>query len=250
MKIIRYNYQGEIFYGKLEGRVIKPLRGNIFEEFEVTDNKIELEKVKVLPPCKPGKIVGIGLNYHDTAEKMNLVKPDEPIIFLKAPTTVIGPDDDIIFPSWINELAYEVELAVIIGRKGRNILSKDALDYVLGYTAANDITVRDYMKPGKPWAAAKSLDTSTPLGPVIETDILPDDLNLKLYVNDILKQDGSTKDMIFNVEQIISFVSTIMTLEPGDVILSGTPYGGGLLNRGDIVKIEVEGIGQVLNRVL
>lgn len=249
MKIVRYRINTKVSYGILDGEIIKPIEGELYGDFSIGKDTLYLKDVELVSPCIPRKIIGIGLNYYDAARKNGLDIPQEPIVFLKSPSSVIGPDEKIIQPAMSQEIGYEVELAVVIGKKCKDIKEDTALDYVLGYTIANDVTAKDVMARTKPWALAKSFDTFTPLGPVIETELDPMSVNLRLYVNGVLKQDGNTKDMIFGVPKLISYLSKIMTLEPGDIILTGTPYGGGLLAKGDVLKMEIEGIGSMINYV-
>ncbi len=220
------------------------------------DNKIyvdqdvySLENVKVLPPCMPSKAVCVGLNYHDHAREMNLPLPKQPVIFIKPSTCVIGHKDAIIYPQLSNQVDYECELAVVIKKIAKNITKDEAKDYILGYTCANDVTARDLQKPGEQWTTCKSFDTFLPLGPVIETDIDPDKLDIKTYVNGQVKQKSNTKHLIFNIDYLVSYISQIMTLLPGDIILTGTPGGIGPLHRGDEVRVEIEGIGTLINYV-
>jgi len=249
MKIVRYQINTKVSYGILEGEIIKPIEGEIYGDFSIRDEILYLKNVKLVSPCVPKKIIGIGLNYYEVAKKKEIDPPQEPIVFLKASSSLIGPNDMIIQPEMSQEIAYEVELAVVIGKKCKNIKEGIALNYVLGYTISNDVTAKDIMARTKPWALAKSFDTFTPLGPVIETELNPTSVNLRLYINNVLKQDGNTNDMVFDVKKLISYLSKVMTLEPGDVILTGTPYGAGLLEKGCVIKMEIEGIGSMTNYV-
>jgi 2-keto-4-pentenoate hydratase/2-oxohepta-3-ene-1,7-dioic acid hydratase in catechol pathway len=249
MKIVRYRINAKVSYGILDGEIIKPIEGELYEDFSIGKETLYLKDVELVSPCVPSKIIGIGLNYYDAAKKNGLDIPKEPIVFLKAPSSVIGPNEKIIQPEMSQEICYEVELAIVVGKRCKDVKEETALDYVLGYTIANDVTAKDVMARTKPWALAKSFDTFTPLGPVIETELNPMNVNLRLCVNGVLKQDGNTKDIIFGVPKLISYLSKVMTLEPGDVILTGTPYGGGLLSKGDVLKMEIEGIGSMINYV-
>jgi len=197
----------------------------------------------------PGKIIAVGLNYRDHAKELRMAIPKEPVIFLKPNTTVIGHLDDIIYPKGSSQIDYEAELAVIIKKTARNISKQDHKQFVLGYTCANDITARDLQKRDVQWTRAKSFDTFCPLGPVVTDEIDPENVRIRLFLNGQLKQDSSTANMIFNVGDIISFISSVMTLLPGDVILTGTPVGVGSMKAGDSVEVEVEGIGKLKNNV-
>lgn len=175
--------------------------------------------------------------------------PREPCIFLKPPTAVIGNGDSIIYPIQSHRVDYEAELAIVIKKKAHKVLKNRVEDYILGYTCANDITARDLQKMDGQWTRAKSFDTFCPLGPVVTDKINPDDVDIKLYVNGELRQEGHTSNFIFNTRTLVSFVSNVMTLLPGDIILTGTPKGVGELNRGDMVEVEIHGIGVLTNYV-
>lgn len=197
----------------------------------------------------PGKIVAVGLNYKDHAKELKMKMSEEPTIFMKPGTSVIGHMDDIIYPGMSAQVDYEAELAVVIGKKAKNIQENDAKEHILGYTCANDVTARDLQKKDGQWTRAKSFDTFCPLGPVIVDDIDADNLNIRLFLNGQVKQDSRTSNMIFNVKRIVSYISCVMTLLPGDVILTGTPVGVGQLKKSDIVEVEIEGIGKLINKV-
>ncbi|OHE22440.1 MAG: hypothetical protein A3K40_05370, partial [Syntrophobacterales bacterium RIFOXYC2_FULL_60_23] len=210
-----------------------------------------LPEVTLLAPCEPTKIVALGLNYRDHAAEFGRPIPDEPLIFMKPSTAVIGPDEDIIYPAMSRRVDYEAELAVVIGRTCRFVKPEDFRDYVLGYTCINDVTARDLQKKDGQFTRSKSFDTFAPLGPWIETAIPdPDNLMVEAYLNGERRQHGNTRDMVFPVATLVSFISQIMTLRPGDVIATGTPAGIGPMAPGDVVEIRVEGIGRLQNRVV
>jgi len=199
----------------------------------------------------PTKIIAIGLNYHDHAKEMNVSVPKYPLIFMKPPTSVILNGESIIYPDQTKELHYEGELGIVIKEKIKNVAKKVAYKYIAGYTCANDITARDLQRIDGQWTRSKSFDTFCPLGPRIVSDIDPlDGLEITTKVNGLIKQHSSTKNMIFNVFELVSFISSIMTLMPGDIIITGTPPGVGPLNVGDIVEVEIEGIGVLRNNVI
>ncbi|WP_457636553.1 fumarylacetoacetate hydrolase family protein [Oceanithermus sp.] len=206
-----------------------------------------LREVEVLPPAEPSKIVCVGRNYADHIKEMGHSfgedLPAEPGLFLKAPNTLVPSGAEVVYPDWTSELHYEGELAAVIGQTARNVSEEEALGYVLGYTNALDLTARDKQKSDLQWIRAKSADGFLPLGPVLETELDPNKTIVRTWVNDELRQEASTELMIFPLAQIISYVSRFMTLEPGDVILTGTPSGVGPLAHGDRVKVEVEGVG-------
>jgi len=223
---------------------------------------LKLVSVKILPPVEsPPKIICLGLNYRDHAAEQNAPLPEEPIIFMKPRTAVIGPDEPIVKPSFVEKLDYEAELAIIIGKKGKNIRAEDAEDHVFGYTCFNDVSARDIQFKDKQWTRGKSFDTFAPMGPCITTvDQIGDTTNLwiRTRVNGELRQNSSTRNMVFNVYQVVHQLSRVMTLEPGDVIATGTPAGIAFamepepkfLQPGDIVEIEIENIGVLRNRVV
>jgi len=197
----------------------------------------------------PTKIIAIGLNYLDHARELNMEIPEYPLIFMKPPTAVIGSGETIIYPPQTQELHYEGELGIVMGKRARNISEEEAKHYIAGYTCANDVTARDLQRKDGQWTRAKSFDTFCPLGPRIVKGIDPTNLAIATRVNGITKQNSSTNQMIFNAYKLVSFISAIMTLLPGDVISTGTPPGVGELKVGDVVEVEIEGIGVLRNRV-
>lgn len=199
---------------------------------------------------KPSKIICVGLNYRDHAKELGMPIPEYPIIFLKPPSALIYHNDPIIYPPQTKELHYEAELAIVIKDRVRNVKKKEALKHVLGFTCGNDVTARDLQRMDGQWIRAKSFDSFCPVGPKIVKDIDPDNLNIKLYLNRELKQSSNTSNMIFKADHLVSFISQIMTLEPEDVILTGTPPGVGEMQLGDVVEVEVEGIGKLTNKVI
>lgn len=208
-----------------------------------------LDEMPILSPILPGKLVCVGRNYAAHAAEHHAAVPDEPMLFLKPPSAVIAHGAPIQIPAGIGRVDHEAELAVIIGRRARRVRREDALHYVLGYTCANDVSARDFQQKDGQWGRAKGFDTFCPLGPVIATDLDPSRLAVRARVNGELRQNGNTADMVFDVPFLIAFISAVMTLEPGDVILTGTPEGVGPLSDGDVVQIEVEGIGTLSNPV-
>jgi 2-keto-4-pentenoate hydratase/2-oxohepta-3-ene-1,7-dioic acid hydratase in catechol pathway len=205
---------------------------------------------RILAPSLPTKIVALGLNYHDHAAELGLEIPREPLLFLKPPSSVIGPYDEIIYPAQSSQVDYEAELAVVVGKRCSKVRPVQAQDYILGYTCFNDVTARDLQYKDWQWTRAKSFDTFAPFGPWIETAIEdPHKLAISLSVNGVIKQSSNTSNLIFNIYDLISYISNIMTLEKGDVIATGTPGGIGPLQRGDTVRVTIEGIGVLENRV-
>ncbi|QAY63140.1 DUF2437 domain-containing protein [Xylanimonas allomyrinae] len=216
-----------------------------------TGERIELGAgVRLLAPVIPrSKVVCVGKNYADHAAEMGGEVPTTPLLFFKPNTAVVGPDDPVVLPDWTREVSYEAELAVVISKVCKDATPESALSYVLGYTVANDVTARDAQRTDGQWARAKGFDTSLPLGPWIDTDLDPEDVAVRSRVNGELRQDGRTRDLVFDVPFLISYISEAMTLLPGDVILTGTPAGVGLVDHGDRMEVEVEGIGTMSNPV-
>ncbi len=250
MKLLRYSYKDTIEKGILENNVIKKVKGDFFSSFEITEKEIDPNSVKLLSPTMPSKIVAVGLNYVDHAKELKMDLPKNPIMFIKPQSTVIGPEDPIIYPETSNQVDYEVELGIVIGRRAKNVEKDEAEDYILGYTVFNDVTARDLQRKDIQWTRAKSYDTFAPIGPVIETNIDPFDLPISLKLNGTTKQNSSTKNMIFNCYELLEFISEVMPLEPGDVIATGTPPGVGPMNRGDTVEAKIEGIGVLKNYLI
>lgn len=206
---------------------------------------------RLLAPTLPSKIIAVGLNYRDHAEELGLELPKEPILFMKPSTSVIGPLDDIIYPSQSSRLDYEAELAVVISKPCRNIKASDARDVILGYTCLNDVTARDLQVSDGQWTRAKSFDTFAPIGPWIDTDIDdPHQISVAAHLNGELKQSSNTSNLIFDVYTLVEFISGVMTLNRGDIIATGTPSGIGPMNPGDEISIELSGIGVLKNRVV
>ncbi|RMG67354.1 MAG: FAA hydrolase family protein [Nitrospirae bacterium] len=245
MLIGRFLYRGRIARGVVEGKKVRLLSG------PYKGKRVLLKDVKVLTPSRPSKIVCVGLNYRDHAEELGMPIPEEPIIFLKPPTSALAHEEEIIYPPQCRRLDYEAELGVVIGRRCRNISPEDAKRYILGYTCFNDVTARDLQQKDGQWTRAKSFDTFAPFGPfILTTDEAPEEFSIKLYLNGKLKQKGTTKNMIFSVHELVSFVSQVMTLLPGDVIATGTPPGVGPMSPGDEVLVEVSSIGKLKNTII
>jgi len=210
---------------------------------------LSLEDVTLLPPSQPSKIVCVGLNYVKHAQELKMPLPDEPILFLKPPSAILAPGGQIVYPSSSIQMDYEGELAFVIGKRCRNVSADEAEKYILGYTCFNDVTARDLQRKDGQWTRAKSFDTFAPFGPWIGK-IDPSDADIKTRVNGKLVQDSNTSDLIFSVPRLVQFISSVMTLEPGDVIATGTPPGVGQLQKGDLVEVEIEGIGVLKNSVV
>jgi 2-keto-4-pentenoate hydratase/2-oxohepta-3-ene-1,7-dioic acid hydratase in catechol pathway len=210
---------------------------------------IELNGLFLLPPCQPSKIVCVGLNYTKHAEELKMKLPDEPILFLKPPSSILHPEGHIIYPPSSSQVDYEGELAVVIGKRCKNVKAAEAEQYIMGYTCFNDVTARDLQRKDGQWTRAKSFDTFAPFGPWIGK-IDPSNADIQTRVNGKIVQKSNTSDLIFDVPRLVEFISGIMTLEPGDVIATGTPQGVGQLRRGDAVEVEIGGIGALRNFVV
>ncbi|MEY4497038.1 MAG: hypothetical protein RLZZ364_343 [Actinomycetota bacterium] len=222
----------------------------IYQGIQKTAARLELTKVRLLAPVIPrSKIVAIGKNYADHAAEMGGVVPDEPIIFIKPNTTIAGPGDTIVWPEMAPSIDYEAELAIVIGRICKDVPKEKYADVIFGYTLANDVTCRELQKRDGQWTRAKGFDTFCPLGPWIETDFIPGNQRISLTLNGEVKQDAHLSDMIFKVPDIINFVSSVMTLLPGDVIITGTPAGIGPMPEKSTVAVAIEGLGQLTNKV-
>lgn len=249
MKWVRYQYKDSMSYGFIEGRFVTPVKGSYYGRYEAAGPEVELDKVCLLPPCEPTKVVCIGLNYLDHATEMGMKLPEEPLIFLKPATTVIGSDWDIEYPALSRDVHYEGELAVVIKKTAKNVKAADAAEYILGYTCGNDVTARDLQKKDKQWTRGKSFDTFCPLGPYIDTGFDPAGAFIKTFLNGDIKQDSNIDQLIFKVPELVEFISSVMTLLPGDVILTGTSSGVGPMKKGDVVEVEIEGLGRLRNRI-
>ena len=251
MKIVRFDQEGRSGYGILDGEKIQPIWENPFAGITATGEVLALADVTLLAPCEPSKIVALGLNYRDHAAEFGHPVPDEPLIFLKPSTAVIGPDAAIIYPRMSRRVDYEAELAVVMGKTAHRVPEDQALEYVLGYTCMNDVTARDLQKKDGQFTRAKGFDTFAAMGPWIETAVGdPDNVTVEAHLNGERRQHGNTNNMVFGVRRLIAFISEVMTLLPGDVISTGTPSGIGPMRPGDVVEVRVEGIGTLRNRVL
>ena len=249
MKIVRFEYRGKTQYGMLAGDDLRVLAGDIFDHVEETGQTVALTDAKILPPVNPSKVICLGLNYRKHAQELNLPMPPAPLLFMKPPTSVIGHLDSIVSPDQSRQVDYEGEMVLVIGRKAHKVPEAEALRYVFGCTAANDVTARDLTKLDGQWTRGKSFDTFCPLGPVIATGLDPDNLKIETRLNGKSVQSSSTGDLIYKCAHLVSFISEVMTLLPGDVILTGTPSGIGPMVKGDQVEVEVEGIGVLKNFV-
>ena len=250
MRFVRY-LQGKETprYGWVYEDRVGPVEGDLFGDYRRLEADIPLAKVRLLAPVMPSKIVAVGRNYVEHAREHNVDVPEIPGIFLKPPSSVIGPGDAVILPPQSERVEHEGELAVVIGTQGRWIPAEKANDFIFGYTVSNDVTARDLQRKDLQWTRGKGFDTFCPLGPWIETELDAADVQVSCRVNGELRQMASTREMVFSIAQLIAFISAAMTLLPGDVILTGTPAGVGLLKPGDTLETVVEGIGSLTNPV-
>ena len=253
MRIVRYA-DGALRFGRLEsgGRIL-PLAGSPFESLKTTGPATHLDRVRLVAPVDPPNVIGVGLNYVKHAKEANMALPTVPMLFMKHRSAVTGPDSPIVYPRQGKTVHFEGELAVVIGRPARNVPKERALDYVLGYTCGNDVSERviqfSEMKQGC-LLAGKSFDGFNPIGPCIATGLDPGRLQLVTRVNGEVRQSTSTDDLIFPVPELVAYLSGIFTLMPGDLIMTGTPAGVGAVKAGDVVEVEIEGIGVLRNRVI
>ena len=259
MRICRFSHGEEVSFGVLDNlddqgeltdnSIIAILKGHPFGELDPDGRVIPASEVKLLAPILPSKIIGIGKNYADHAVEMDSELPAEPLMFLKPNTSVIGPNEFIVLPQQSSMVHHEAELAVVIGRFCKDVPRERVAEVILGYTCANDVSARDVQKSDGQWTRAKGFDTFCPLGPWIETDLDPSELAIAGYVGSEQRQSGNTRNLIFSIVDLVSYVSHQMTLLPGDVILTGTPAGVGPIIAGDEVEIDIEGIGSLVNPV-
>jgi 2-keto-4-pentenoate hydratase/2-oxohepta-3-ene-1,7-dioic acid hydratase in catechol pathway len=253
VKIARFSTAGEDpRYGILDEKALVVLAGDpLYQGFETTGERVDRADAKILAPVIPrSKIIGVGSNYTDEDGAIPTEAGSEPSVFLKANTTVVGPGDPIRFSRAIGRVDFEGELAIVIGALAKNVRREDFADVILGYTIANDVTAHDLMIRDGNTGRAKGFDTFTPLGPVIETELDPRDIRIETRVDGDLRQAGSTTEMVHDIPTLIEFVSSIWTLLPGDVILTGTPAGGGPITDGEVVEVTVSGIGSLTNPVV
>ncbi len=246
-RYIRYSAAGQVSYGILEGSIVRELRGDIYTDAEPTGKTVKLSDVKLLAPCEPSKVLAIGINYKSHVGERTA--PGTPRVFLKLPTSIIGPEENIVFPPGAGNVHFEGEMVVVIGKTAKNVLRADATKCVFGVTAGNDVSERDWQKGDPQWFRAKASDTFGPLGPAIVQGLNYNDLLLQSRLNGVVKQSQRTSDLMFDVETIVSYISQFITLLPGDVIYSGTPGQTQAMKAGDIIEVEVEGVGVLRNTV-
>lgn len=250
MKFVRFIKQGREACGAVDGESVREIAGSIFSHHTMLANTFPLEGLRILPPCVPSKIIAVGLNYRSHAEELRMQIPEEPLIFMKPASAVIGQGETIVRPAMAQRVDYEAELGVVIGKTSSKVSQQDAAHHILGYTCVNDVTARDLQRKDVQFTRSKSFDTFAPLGPWIETELDPDNVRVESLLNSQVRQSASTRDMIFPVYYLVMFISHIMTLHPGDVIATGTPSGIGPMQPGDIIEVRIEGLGTLRNRVV
>ena len=250
MRIVRFKTKNDSAqYGWVFQDKVGQIQGDPFGDFRRLEPEFKLVDVELLVPCLPGKIIGIGKNYPEHAAEMNGEVPQVPMIFLKAPSSLIPSGSPIILPPQSAQVEIEGELAIVIGKQSRWLESAEVKNTVFGYTIANDVTARDLQRSDNQWARSKSFDTFCPLGPWIETEFEASDAIITSHINNSLKQMSSTRDMVFDPLQLVLYISTVMTLNPGDTILTGTPAGVSQIVDGDTVSVHIDGIGSLINPV-
>lgn len=256
MLIARFTAADQIAYGVVEGDLddvasltVNAIDGHPFAPFERTSARLALSDVRLLPPVLPNKVIGIGKNYAEHAREMGGEAPTTPVMFLKPSTSVIGPGESVVLPDQSGQVEFEGEIAVVIGRLARDVPPERVDDVILGYTCANDVTARDLQRSDGQWTRAKGFDSFCPLGPWISTEVERATLAVRTAVNGALRQSAPASAMVHSITDLVVFVSSVMTLIPGDVILTGTPAGVGPLTDGDLVDVTVDGVGVLRNRV-
>ncbi len=249
MKLARFETGGQAKFGRIEGEELIELDGSYFGSASPTGRRFALGAVRLLCPTVPTKVVCLGLNYRDHAKEMGKPLPQDPCLFMKPETAVIGPEEMIRCPEMSRQVDYEAELAIVIGRTLRQASPEDAMKAVLGYTCLNDVTARDLQAKDGQWTRAKSFDTFCPIGPWITDEVEPDHLDIELRLNGKVRQHSNTTQFVFRTAEMLSFISRVMTLRPGDVVATGTPSGIGPMQPGDVVEVMVQGIGTLRNKV-
>ncbi len=250
MRLVRFLVQNRPAYGILDNDEVVELDGEGYTSLLSRRAVHRAAGVRLLAPCVPTKVVAVGLNYRDHARELGMAVPESPILFLKPPTSLIGPGDNIVYPAMSSQVDYEGELGIVIRDRVSRIAPAESRKHILGYTCANDVTARDLQKQDGQWMRAKGFDTFCPVGPWIETDLDPGDLAIETYLNGERRQSSRTSQFIFGIDHLVSFISQVMTLHPGDLIITGTPAGIGPMKPGDEVEVRIEGIGSLKNTVI
>lgn len=247
MKFIRFTSGSLTSSGVLENETVREIKGDMFAEWDYTGKVFAIDEVKLLAPLEPKHIIGIGANYVAKREDLPNELPEIPVFFFKPTSSVIGPDDEIVLPAGCDEVKFESELAVIIGKEAKSVGEAEIFDYVFGYTVGNDVTAPQFFHEAGHWTVGKSFDTFTPLGPVIETELDPKVVRVMATLNGQEKQNSGTDLMIISIQKMISYLSHVMTLQPGDVILTGSPVGAEFVGAKDVIECEIAEIGVLKN---
>jgi 2-keto-4-pentenoate hydratase/2-oxohepta-3-ene-1,7-dioic acid hydratase in catechol pathway len=247
MKFARFKVNETVYIGVISEDAIKAIKGDLFGDWEYTGEEFSKRDVKLLAPLQPKQIIGIGANYVSQLEDLPSELPEIPVFFFKPVTSVIGPEDEIIIPEGIDQVKFESELAVVIGKEAKNVPESEVLDYIFGYTVGNDVTAPQFFHQDGHWTIGKSFDTFTPLGPVIETELDPLNVRVEARLNDVEKQNSHTELMIVPLRKMISYLTKVMTLKPGDVILTGSPLGAEFVGEGNVIECEIKEIGTLRN---
>jgi len=250
MQILRARTDGQTFYAQLDGSKIRRIESLPYDEITYTGDTYNLADVDILIPCEPSKIVAVGRNYAAHASEMKAEMPKTPMLFIKPSTAALPSGGNIVYPAMSARVDYEAELGVVIGKPCTGVSAKQAADYIFGYTPLNDVTARDLQKVDGQWGRAKGFDTFCPMGPYIYTDFEPSGKRVQSLLNGQLRQDGSTADLHFSAPALVSFISEVMTLLPGDVIATGTPAGIGPMTKGDTIEIRIEGMEPLINTII
>jgi 2-keto-4-pentenoate hydratase/2-oxohepta-3-ene-1,7-dioic acid hydratase in catechol pathway len=248
MKFTRFSVHSEVYSGVLTKAGIQEVAGDIFGDWEYTGRVFSEINVKLLAPLEPNQIIGIGVNYVTKTEELPETLPEIPVFFFKPTSSVIGPEEEIVIPESIDQVKFESELAIVIGKDAKNVEEADVLDYIFGYTVGNDVTAPQFFHEAGHWMIGKSFDTFTPLGPYIETDLDPFQVRVEARLNQEEKQNSSTNLMIVPIRKMISYLSKVMTLKKGDVILTGSPVGAEFVGHGDRIECEIKEIGVLRNQ--
>ncbi|HWP79261.1 MAG TPA: fumarylacetoacetate hydrolase family protein [Candidatus Acidoferrum sp.] len=254
MKIVRVSEAGETYYGELKGDTVYKIEGELFGEFTVTDRAVPLANVKLLAPCTPSKVVAIGKNYMDHISEMAAMAapelPEEPEVFLKPPSGIIAPGEEIVYPEGAKRVDYEAEIAVVIGKKARYVKKEEAGDYIFGLTLLNDVSRRDSARTTTQWVNGKGYDTFCPMGPYIDTEDVLGKKTIRSHLSGAQKQNCDTDSLIFSIPVLIEHLTNRMTLLPGDVIATGTPSGVGPMQAGDVIVVSSDELGELMNPVV
>ena len=250
MRIVRAKYQDEVFYAISEKDAVERLNGAPYDGIVRDGRKYSVENVQLLAPAEPTKIVCVGKNYKAHADEMKEGQPEEPLLFLKPNTCIVGNGDDVVYPAQSKRVDYEAELGVVIGKKAHEVELGHAAEYIFGYICLNDVTARDIQKGDGQWTRGKGFDTFCPIGPWIETELDAGNTRIRSILNGEVRQDSTTAMMTHSIDKLICYMSACMTLLPGDIIATGTPEGIGPMQRGDVIEVEIEGIGTLKNRIV